>query len=416
MERMSSPLPEPAAARRHHAEAVAERGEERALLALVDRADAQQALGGGRLLADRDAVVAGRGDDDDPGGQRPADRRVDLVAAHRPDDRDVGAEREVDHVRAVRARPVDPGRDVLAVPLPSSSSTRTGMSFAPGATEEMPTPLPVAASGDPADVRAVAVAVLGRRVVCDEVAPRQEPAGQVGMVELRRRSPPPRSPRPRPVAVACAASDSIRSRFHCSPRRGSACARRDGGERGRAPRGRGTMHRITERTACPLSSAPPTRRYTVRDNVQTVWRPRSSPSRSRSARGSATLREAMDLSLRDLAERSGVSAPMLSQVERGETSPTLQVAARIAAGLELRLSQLLRLDEEGIVTDRAPRRAPPRRRRRPRLRDPHPAAARPARRGLPPHARPRRRPPAAPATRRCTSPAPRETAVVEPAP
>jgi transcriptional regulator with XRE-family HTH domain len=61
------------------------------------------------------------------------------------------------------------------------------------------------------------------------------------------------------------------------------------------------------------------------------------------------LREAMDLSLRDLAERSGVSAPMLSQVERGETSPTLQVATRIAAGLELRLSQLLRLDEDGAV-------------------------------------------------------------------
>ena len=62
------------------------------------------------------------------------------------------------------------------------------------------------------------------------------------------------------------------------------------------------------------------------------------------------LREAMDLSLRDLAVRSGVSAPMLSQVERGETSPTLHVAARIAAGLELRLSQLLRLDEGGTVT------------------------------------------------------------------
>jgi mannose-6-phosphate isomerase-like protein (cupin superfamily) len=45
-----------------------------------------------------------------------------------------------------------------------------------------------------------------------------------------------------------------------------------------------------------------------------------------------------------------VSAPMLSQVERGETSPTLQVAGRIAAGLELRLSQLLRLDEDGAVT------------------------------------------------------------------
>ncbi|MHB8491684.1 MAG: helix-turn-helix domain-containing protein [Solirubrobacteraceae bacterium] len=62
------------------------------------------------------------------------------------------------------------------------------------------------------------------------------------------------------------------------------------------------------------------------------------------------LREASSLSLRDLSERSGVSTPMLSQVERGETSPTLTVAARIASGLELRLSALLRLDEDGAVT------------------------------------------------------------------
>jgi XRE family transcriptional regulator, regulator of sulfur utilization len=61
------------------------------------------------------------------------------------------------------------------------------------------------------------------------------------------------------------------------------------------------------------------------------------------------LREAMGLSLRDLAERSGVSAPMLSQVERGETSPTLTVAERIASGLDLTLSQLLRLDERAHV-------------------------------------------------------------------
>ena len=61
------------------------------------------------------------------------------------------------------------------------------------------------------------------------------------------------------------------------------------------------------------------------------------------------LRDAMALSLRDLAQRSGVSAPMLSQVERGETSPTLAVAERIAAGLDLRLSQLLRIDEGGQV-------------------------------------------------------------------
>jgi transcriptional regulator with XRE-family HTH domain len=74
------------------------------------------------------------------------------------------------------------------------------------------------------------------------------------------------------------------------------------------------------------------------------------------------LRESMDLSLRDLAERSGVSAPMLSQVERGETSPTLAVAERIAAGLELSLSQLLRLDEGShVVVTRGGKR---RRRRR----------------------------------------------------
>ena len=63
-----------------------------------------------------------------------------------------------------------------------------------------------------------------------------------------------------------------------------------------------------------------------------------------------TLREGMDHALRDLADRSGVSAPMLSQVERGETSPTLAVAERIAFGLELSLSQLLRLDESDGVS------------------------------------------------------------------
>jgi transcriptional regulator with XRE-family HTH domain len=62
------------------------------------------------------------------------------------------------------------------------------------------------------------------------------------------------------------------------------------------------------------------------------------------------LREAMGYSLRDLGERAGVSAPMLSQVERGETSPTIAVAEKIARGLELTLSQLLRLDETGSVT------------------------------------------------------------------
>jgi transcriptional regulator with XRE-family HTH domain len=66
------------------------------------------------------------------------------------------------------------------------------------------------------------------------------------------------------------------------------------------------------------------------------------------------LRDAMNLSLRDLSQRSGVSAPMLSQVERGDTSPTLAVADKIAGGLELTLSQLLRLDEtDGVSVVRA---------------------------------------------------------------
>jgi transcriptional regulator with XRE-family HTH domain len=88
--------------------------------------------------------------------------------------------------------------------------------------------------------------------------------------------------------------------------------------------------------------------------MATATQPKSLDGPFVSANGSVgarvkSLREAMDLSLRDLAERSGVSAPMLSQVERGDTSPTLSVAQKIAAGLDLTLSQLLRLDEDRHV-------------------------------------------------------------------
>src|SRR3954453_1485253 len=95
---------------------------------------------------------------------------------------------------------------------------------------------------------------------------------------------------------------------------------------------------------------PPLSHTEVRDNV------RAAVSAANGSFGLRlrTLREGMDLSLRDLADRSGVSAPMLSQVERGETSPTLAVAERIAFGLELSLSQLLRLDEtDGVAVVRA---------------------------------------------------------------
>ena len=76
------------------------------------------------------------------------------------------------------------------------------------------------------------------------------------------------------------------------------------------------------------------------------------------------LREAGGLSLRDLAERSGVSAPMLSQVERNETSPTIATAHRIAAGLDLSLSQLLRLDEGSSLSIVRAQDTKPRRERR----------------------------------------------------
>ncbi|MBK8250818.1 MAG: cupin domain-containing protein [Gemmatimonadetes bacterium] len=52
-------------------------------------------------------------------------------------------------------------------------------------------------------------------------------------------------------------------------------------------------------------------------------------------------RRTLGLSLQQLAARSGVSAAMLSEVERGRKSPTLRVAAQIADGLQLAISALL---------------------------------------------------------------------------
>jgi transcriptional regulator with XRE-family HTH domain len=54
-----------------------------------------------------------------------------------------------------------------------------------------------------------------------------------------------------------------------------------------------------------------------------------------------TLRDQSGLTLAELAARSGVSRAMLSKVERAEKSPTLSILARIAAGLDVRLSELL---------------------------------------------------------------------------
>ncbi|MFC5185205.1 helix-turn-helix domain-containing protein [Actinomadura harenae] len=52
-------------------------------------------------------------------------------------------------------------------------------------------------------------------------------------------------------------------------------------------------------------------------------------------------REEADLTLEQLSERSSVSRAMLSKVERGEKSPTIGVASRIAHALEVSLSDLI---------------------------------------------------------------------------
>ena len=69
------------------------------------------------------------------------------------------------------------------------------------------------------------------------------------------------------------------------------------------------------------------------------------------------LRRERGLTLDGLAGRSGVSRAMISKVERGEKNPTLVVAAKVAEGLGVSLSQLVGVDErrEVVVVPRARR-------------------------------------------------------------
>jgi transcriptional regulator with XRE-family HTH domain len=62
-----------------------------------------------------------------------------------------------------------------------------------------------------------------------------------------------------------------------------------------------------------------------------------------------TFRRGRGLTLEALAERSGVSRAMISKVERGEKNPTLVVAAKVAEGLGVSLSQLVGVEERREV-------------------------------------------------------------------
>jgi quercetin dioxygenase-like cupin family protein/DNA-binding XRE family transcriptional regulator len=55
------------------------------------------------------------------------------------------------------------------------------------------------------------------------------------------------------------------------------------------------------------------------------------------------------LTLEALAGRSGVSRAMISKLERGEKTPTLVVAAKVAEGLGIGLSQLMGVEERREV-------------------------------------------------------------------
>ncbi len=73
------------------------------------------------------------------------------------------------------------------------------------------------------------------------------------------------------------------------------------------------------------------------------------------------IRNIRQLTLDDTAELTGVSKPMLGQIERGQSSPTINVLWKISTGLKIPLSFFCRqeeaeytiagLDKENIITE-----------------------------------------------------------------
>lgn len=61
------------------------------------------------------------------------------------------------------------------------------------------------------------------------------------------------------------------------------------------------------------------------------------------------LRGTRGLTLEDAAELTGVSKPMLGQIERGQSSPTINTLWKISAGLKIPLSFLCRQKETEVT-------------------------------------------------------------------
>ncbi|MEM7112138.1 MAG: XRE family transcriptional regulator [Chloroflexota bacterium] len=62
-----------------------------------------------------------------------------------------------------------------------------------------------------------------------------------------------------------------------------------------------------------------------------------------------TIRKQQSLSLDKLADLSGVSKSMLRQIEKGQSSPTIATLWKIANGLKIPVTTLLREEESDIV-------------------------------------------------------------------
>jgi len=73
------------------------------------------------------------------------------------------------------------------------------------------------------------------------------------------------------------------------------------------------------------------------------------------------IRNTRQLTLDDVAELTGVSKPMLGQIERGQSSPTINILWKISTGLRIPLSFFCKqqeaeytvagLDEENVITE-----------------------------------------------------------------
>lgn len=65
-----------------------------------------------------------------------------------------------------------------------------------------------------------------------------------------------------------------------------------------------------------------------------------------------SIRQSRGLTLDETAELTGVSKPMLGQIERGRSSPTINTLWKIATGLKIPLSSLMREQESGFASAR----------------------------------------------------------------